>query len=72
MSVYYMSISQVDHRWQCGAVWQVVYIWGSGATDTGNDAWVTGRPHTDELYCHEVKLNENPEPQTAWSLPLRP
>jgi len=39
------SLSYVDHGWQCVLVLQVVYIWGTGATDRGNDVWVTGRSY---------------------------
>lgn len=46
-------------------VWLVVHIWGTGATDTSNDAWVRAKSHTDtkretrklrdvELYCNSL------------------
>jgi len=45
LSVWVWSLSRVGYEWQCLQVWQVVYIWGTDANDTGNDVWVMGRSH---------------------------
>jgi len=41
---------------QCVVVWQVGYIWGTGATNRGNDEWVMGRSHGFYLCVREKIL----------------
>jgi len=45
-----LSGSQVDHM-HCVLVWQILSIWGTGASDRANDAWVAGRSLDIKLYC---------------------